>query len=520
MKLNAEIILDNLQGYLPAKLMGTPEKVLHLRRPEYYVNPEQPFLRDHLYVAKAEHLPKRPVIEPRVVIICVGNSMYLPYYSERCCLIQISERVDYFLLLNMLTNIYDKYDGWSEKLNQILNENASIKEMADCSREIFENPIFVLDANFHFLAYTDCEKEMLNEWEKFLSQKNGHEELELPLLGRFLELDELSTEIREPILFNILDSSTLSVNLFEDETYNGCLTIDYQRRKYRNSDNVLAEYLARKMELALRKYSANINSETNMFRQILQDIIDGFQLDSSQRRVLSGIQGKQEYICVRIKLSSRLVQLPIGYMCSMLEKEFPNSVVFEHDRAIVGFIETKALKAEGEAYYDALHRRMSPLLQSMNFKVGISDSLQDIYSARLYYLQASAALENGRIFAPSEHCYLFRDYALTELIMNALGKLPIEMYYSEGLHRLAEHDASSSVSYIETLRTYLNNNMSITKTTSSLYLNRSTLLERISRIKRELGIDLQDSDERLMLQILLKANEISEHIQEIQKSTS
>ena len=127
---------------------------------------------------------------------------------------------------------------------------------------------------------------------------------------------------------------------------------------------------------------------------------------------------------------------------------------------------------------------------------------------QLYYLQACAALDNGRLFNPGKRCCLFQDYALTELIVNALGKLPAEMYYSQGLRRLAEHDSSAPVSYIETLRAYLDRNMSITRTAAALYLNRSTLLERIGRIKRELGSDLQDPEERLRLQILLKAMEI------------
>jgi len=53
--------------------------------------------------------------------------------------------------------------------------------------------------------------------------------------------------------------------------------------------------------------------------------------------------------------------------------------------------------------------------------------------------------------------------------------------------------------------------MSINKTTACLYINRSTLLERIVRIKRELGIDLH-SDERLRLQILLEALQIQEEM--------
>ena len=41
-----------------------------------------------------------------------------------------------------------------------------------------------------------------------------------------------------------------------------------------------------------------------------------------------------------------------------------------------------------------------------------------------------------------------------------------------------------------------------------LFIHRSTLIDRIARIERELNVDLQDSDQRLQLEILLKAIDI------------
>lgn len=88
----------------------------------------------------------------------------------------------------------------------------------------------------------------------------------------------------------------------------------------------------------------------------------------------------------------------------------------------------------------------------------------------------------------------------------------MEMYYTEGMRRLKQHDEKSPVSYIETLRVYLDNNMSVTKATAKLFINRSTLIERLSRIKRELNCDLEDPDERLRIQILLKAEQLQQEI--------
>ncbi len=511
MKLNTDIISFNLPGSLAAEIKGIREKTLHLGRPEYYLGEEQSFLSGHLYIAKGEHLPSRPKIEKGSAVICVGDSLYLPYYLERCGVIHVKSKIDLPRLFNMLTSIYNKYDQWNEELVRILNTSASVGEMLACSQEIFKNPIFVLNASFQYIAHSGYSSLASAEW-NIASVKQG-DELALPMLSKFLELHELSTDVKEPMLLNLLDSSTLNVNLFEDGAYNGCLTIDYRHRPYHAADYALAEHLARMVELALKKYSSAATNERSALRHVFHDVIEGLPIAPGQRWVLEAVQRTRVYICVKIQFSSRLAQLPVGYMCSALEKEFPKSVAFEYDGAIVSFIETQALRNNGRNCHQVLRERITPLISSMNFDIGVSDPFSDIYGAQLYYLQACAALENGRLFEPQEHFYLFQNYALTELIINALGKLPVEMYFTDGLRRLARHDLSSAVSYIQTLRAYLENNMSISKTARKLFISRSTLIERISRIKRDLNTDLSDPDERLMFLILLKALDIQNKLQ-------
>ncbi|MCR4805608.1 MAG: helix-turn-helix domain-containing protein, partial [Clostridia bacterium] len=78
--------------------------------------------------------------------------------------------------------------------------------------------------------------------------------------------------------------------------------------------------------------------------------------------------------------------------------------------------------------------------------------------------------------------------------------------FTEGLARLAKHDASSQVSYIDTLKAFLDNNSSVAETARELHLHRSTLIDRIERIKQMIGSDLTDPGERLKLQMILYAN--------------
>ena len=513
MKLNADIIFDGLKDRLPIEMSGPKQTELCLERPEFYDGRSDTFLAEHLYITRAERLPRHAVVQQGVVIICEGDSMQLSYYREQCCVMRIKDGTDIFTVFNAVQDLYNRFDAWKDTLQSILDHNASVDEMMACSYPFFETPMFLLDANFHFLAHAGY-----NETSS-LSSTPDQENLGLPELGQFLELHELATHEKEPLLLNLLDTTTLNINLFDRDTYLGCLTIDFRGHTHRLGDIEIAKLLANMLTQAILKFSSAVSTDHNLLRSVLQDIVDGMPVDYSQRRALEGSLSGKEYICAKMELSNRFAKLPAGYICSEVERQFPQSVAFERKGAIMCFIEIASLRGQDGNYQEGLRNAMQAFTDSMDLKVGVSDAFQDIYSARLYYHQASAALENGGLVAPSKKYYRFQDYALTELIINALGKMPTELFFSDGMRRLAAHDAEAPVSYLDTLRVYLEQNMSMTKTSAALYVHRSTLLERIARIERELDTNLKDPDERLRIQILLKAMKIHKAINENQSDT-
>ena len=76
------------------------------------------------------------------------------------------------------------------------------------------------------------------------------------------------------------------------------------------------------------------------------------------------------------------------------------------------------------------------------------------------------------------------------------------------------HDNAGGISYIETLKVFLDENMSYAKAARKLFIHRSTLIERIERIEKELSVDLEDPDQRLRLLLILKALEVERQLRE------
>ena len=115
---------------------------------------------------------------------------------------------------------------------------------------------------------------------------------------------------------------------------------------------------------------------------------------------------------------------------------------------------------------------------------------------------------------PETVLFYFQSYALISMVINAVGNLPAEAYFSEQLQNLIKHDKTGPISYLDTLRVFLRNSMSYSQTAEELYIHRSTVVDRISRIERELDVNLKDPDTRLQLEIILKAMEIEDMVQQ------
>lgn len=493
MKLNADIVFDNLSDHISVEMLGRRETGLHLSRPRFYTGNGQVFEKDTLYVIRADKLPMRSTVRPGVVLIVVGDTMQLSFYKNRCCIIHVTDDTDIFNVFNLVQDIYNRYEALDDDIMRILNTTAGIQQIVDVAAPVLGTDILVLDAFFGVLAATE---------------KQSSAYLDLSNLSTFLTSEELAMQKRDPMPMTILDGSYLCQNIFIGEEYAGSVTFDYAGRRRLPSDVIMIEYIADAIALAMRQLPPSESGDFGAFRNVIADLVDCVAIEQSQRARLEKLSGKHRYVCVKMVLSNELSSLPYGYICSEMENVFPHSIAFVHSASIVGLICIDELSDESGAYLDRLKEKLEGFVETVNVSVGISDAFTDLPKVRLYYDQAFAALVGSEFKTQDSHCYVFQDYAFMKLILNATGDLPLEMYFTDGMRRLVEHDREGAVSYLDTLRCYLANSMSIAKTAKVLFIHRSTLLDRIGRIERELGCDLKDPDERLRIEILLKAQQI------------
>lgn len=508
MKLNADIINDNLALKWDTSFLGPREMNLTIGRPELYEGGDKPFLSGHLYLMHVSRLPRHAPAQRGAVIVCIGSAPHITRYSERCSVIILPDETDFYVAFNAVQGIFDRFDAWEDELEEIIETGADISRMLERSEPIFENPLYAIDSDFRILGASHMARTLASV--AGFQSEDGRS-LRLSSFDQFLELHDLSMDEREPLVLNLLDQTTLNFNLHEGDVYQGCLTVHYLERTYRQSDKPLVAFLGGRLLRAMRELSTNESDSRRSLHQAVSALLEERPLDAIERDIVSSASAGRQFACMRLKVPSRFDQLPIGYVRNVVASTFPRCIALEYHRnSVVAFIDIGELEG---SYRDAIASGIASFTNTMGMKAGLSDAFDDLLQCRSLFLQANVALDMGMLHAPTESIFVFQDYALDEMVMNAVGDIPLDLRLPAGMRRLVEHDAEAPISYVETLRVYLECNASVSKAAAELYVHRSTLMERLQRIRRELELDLDDPDVQLHLRLLLKALQMQAHLQ-------
>ena len=495
MRLNAHILMDELEKQYSVTYYGPAVTQMHLKRPEIYniYQMGHPFEKNRTYCLSTDTLPEEPICEPGMLLICIGCGIPERYRRGdiRCIWLQ-DDPIHIIEIFNTVQQIFDQYDDWEYLLQTILNSTASIQEMVDSCAEILPNPIIVIDASLRFLGHSriiDSDPTLA----EYRPGKDGKVQLEH--LSSYLSFGDTYSKVGR--LFYEKDRFFIW-DVWRNGRYLGNMTIPYVHCKRKNSDRWLLHILESYISNALSKYINNPELRVNVLRRVFQDLLEERPLSEESIRLLSDHSG--QYLCVKMqfRIHTELSQ-PVSFYCSYIENAIAHGVCFAYHSAMVAFVDISEASCETDCLSS-----LRLIVQELKVYVGISNPFSHLSQAKYYYQQASSAIKLGMDSMKGSDFYFFRDYMLTFLLQNATSGLPLESFYSEGIRRLLEHDASSKVSFSETLLVYLRNAMNITKTALDLNIHRSSFLERLRNIETLLGTNLDEPQQRLYLQIILE----------------
>ncbi|HEY65567.1 MAG TPA: hypothetical protein G4O02_13455 [Caldilineae bacterium] len=141
---------------------------------------------------------------------------------------------------------------------------------------------------------------------------------------------------------------------------------------------------------------------------------------------------------------------------------------------------------------------------------GLSRPLYELSRAKKAVEEAEQAWSLGRRLIAGCGSLLVdaRELGVYQLLLPLEGSSTLRAFYEETLGALEEYDRRHGTELVRTLEVYFHQLGNLSRAAEVMYLHRNTLIYRLERIASILGIDLDDPETRLCLQLALKIRQI------------
>lgn len=156
-------------------------------------------------------------------------------------------------------------------------------------------------------------------------------------------------------------------------------------------------------------------------------------------------------------------------------------------------------KEDFESIVYGMLERAKRRMPEIPIYVGAGSQVKDLSNLYLTYRRAKAAVTVSA--KKKQDITLFDEMGFYRLLYAVNDQQLLEEMGIKPLKVLADYDEKHGSNYLETLEQYLKYNGSIQQVSDAMFTHRNTVIYRISNIKKLLGSDLDDTEEKFLLQL-------------------
>jgi len=138
--------------------------------------------------------------------------------------------------------------------------------------------------------------------------------------------------------------------------------------------------------------------------------------------------------------------------------------------------------------------------------IGIGRSRHTMDELRESYMEARRAIEVGRIFKPEESIFAYSRLILERFLM----ELPQDIsayYHSLLFNRKNQRLFNEEMLY--TIDMFFKKDLNLSDTARQLYIHRNTLVYRLDKVQKQIGLDLRSFEDAVTFKILMELKKVS-----------
>lgn len=504
--LNMQILSDYLDDRFSDYLFYRNKDPMKLEDVRLFQG-QQEVQEQYVYIVTPEYLEQ--IMETSCSMILVGKTD-IPIHSihRQSSVIYIDREENPFHILELVQDVFLKFRRWTDQLNQLLVNHATLYDYCAVSNEIFQNPMYILDAGNNALLRTSYVSGMMR---MSVDPETGR--LLLPVERRNLHshtkefLETYNTRKAHYWTPEWNKHRDIYINIFDDnQRYLGRILINELRSSIKPSQLRLLEYFSVYIAEAFKLLKKEDVQTENPFVVLLSHILFG-RLDAhSDTWEQLEQKGWHQEGCYLVA-STPLAPLDSGYtrsICLSIMENINDSVAFFQDEKLYVICRLPETVLDPVPYYELLHE--IGLKNSIHF--GASDLFYNLMRLPEYEKQAGYGRKYGLEREPDRYCHPFSHIALTYMLTHATGSLPMNVVCSSAIRTLRKIDREKNTDYYHTLEEYIKSGCQPVQAAKTLFLHRGTLTYRLKKIQAFTNLDLEDSDTVFYLNLSYRVYEL------------
>jgi purine catabolism regulator len=412
-----------------------------------------------------------------------------------------------------------------KRMIQMVLDGSGLEAVAKFLSRQINQTVFIEDKQFNLLAFAQAG----NTTEPFLDELITNKGTPVAIMKRWEEDGTLKTLRKDKQIASVpaagADGPTRAIHpvMVSGEVY-GFLSI-LETQALGETERMVVENAITAIAIELLKQKGATESEQKMKRDFFRDLLlantPAMTETLRRRATYLGFPLNSSYWVVNVEFddvkNEDVLPEDINRLVSMLNSllSFRQAVVVNQGQGATFLYPVK----EGQPTADkirqlakAIHQKATGASLNWSVSIGVGQLYGDLMSVPKSYKEAQHALKIGRSTNGPGSITFFNELGIYRMLLQFAQSQDPNEFFCEPLQRLIEYNQQTDKELVKTIAAFLECNGNLTETSNKLYIHRNTLKYRLERIRDITQIDLDDAENRLMLHLGLKMNQVINYL--------
>ncbi|WP_229740632.1 PucR family transcriptional regulator [Ornithinibacillus halotolerans] len=385
--------------------------------------------------------------------------------------------------------------------------------------ELIGNPVALYDRDFRCITTTNNAVSLFYGMER-INKKEGIKNTKYPFHRQRVIFPGLQEQKCEQIVVTIETINHIKMHLIISELNKEVTSFDF----------IAIENAVTALSLGLVKKFAIAEVEQKFKDDLIDDLISGkkqslhtlqdranvinFHLDIEYVAVLFHLEGTHPDNG-QVEVLHTHQQRHYKYLRELIEFYQRDAIVRERSNVIIVLWKIQQHDTNDREWLKKIKTTVNHIQDKFNkynndfaVQVGIGNVVKNALDLAKTYQEAQDSLELGQLYNQGNFAISFNELGVYRLLYQIKDVSALTNFIPQSLQKLLNYDYSVKKDLLETLKVFLQTSQNAAKTAQLLFVHYKTVTYRIERIKEITGIDFEDPEETLAVQVGFKILEV------------